>query len=126
MRKNLASIIIFVLSGIILALGIWQLSLYIPPQLDMLDNAVAQGAALEQTTEYYWHEFMPQVLTYVITFLGFAAVLFTVGILHLRLAANQPYNNRNMTRPFPSKASDDDELDDFFDEFEVVDAEPEK
>ncbi|WP_195574918.1 hypothetical protein [Paenibacillus sp. 1001270B_150601_E10] len=126
MKKNLTSIIIFMLSGIILALGIWQLILYIPPQLEMLDNAVTQGATLEQTTDYYWHEIIPQVLTYIITFLGFTAVLFTVGMLHFRLAANQPTDNRNMARLFPSKASDDDELNDFFDEFEVVNVEPEK
>ena len=90
MKKNLTSVIIFILSGIILALGIWQLILYIPPQLEMLDNAVLQGATSEQTSDYYWHDFIPQVLTYVITTLGFTAVLLTAGMLHLRLAANQP------------------------------------
>jgi len=128
-KKNLISIMIFVLSGIILALGIWQLILYIPPQLEMLDNAATQGATLEQTTDYFWHEFMPQVLTNVITFLGFAAVLFTTGMLHLRFVSNQPSDPRhNMSWPFQPKASADDELDDFFDGFgfEVVDTDQEK
>ncbi|MFD1267181.1 hypothetical protein [Paenibacillus motobuensis] len=126
MKKNLTSVIIFILSGIILALGIWQLILYIPPQLEMLDNAVLQGATSEQTSDYYWHDFIPQVLTYVITTLGFTAVLLTAGMLHLRLAAKQPSDNRYITRPFQSKASAEDELDDFFDGFEVVEAEHEK
>lgn len=123
MKKNLTSVIIFVLSGIILALGIWQLILYVPPQLEMLDNAALQGATSEQTSDYYWHDFIPQVLTYVITILGFTAVLLTAGILHFRLAANQPSDNRNMVRPFQSKTSAEDELDDFFNGFEVVDME---
>lgn len=126
MKKNLTSVTIFILSGIILALGISQLILYIPPQLEMLDNAVTQGATAEQTSDYYWHEFIPQVLTYAITFLGFATVLFIAGMLHLRLAAYQPSNHRNMARPYQSNALADDELDDFFEEFEVIDAEPEK
>lgn len=127
MKKNLTSVMIFILSAIILALGIWQLILYIPPQLEMLDNAVTQGATAEQTSDYYWHEFIPQVLTYAITFLGFAAVLFTAGMLHLRLAANQPSDpRRNMSWPFQPHASANDELDDLFEEFEVIDAEPEK
>ncbi|MCM3038710.1 hypothetical protein M3201_03200 [Paenibacillus motobuensis] len=124
MKKNLTSVIIFVLSGIILALGVWQLILYIPLQLEMLDNAVLQGATSEQTSDYYWHDFIPQVLTYVITIVGFTAVLLTAGMLHLRLAANQPSDpSRNMAWPFQPKASADDELDDLFDGFEVVDTE---
>lgn len=126
MKKNLTSVMIFILSGIILALGIWQLTLYIPPQLEMLDNAVSQGATVEQTSDYYWHEFIPQVLTYAITFLGFSAVLFTAGML-LRLAVNQPSDpRRNMSWPYQPKASTDDKLDDFFEEFEMIDAKPEK
>jgi hypothetical protein len=125
-KKNLISILIFVLSGIIIALGIWQLILYIPPQLEMLDNAVTQGATSEQTSDYYWHEFLPQVLTYVINFLGFAAVLFTAGMLYVKLAVKQPSYNHNMAKPIQSKDSADEELDDFFDEFEAVNAMQEK
>ncbi|NWL88417.1 MULTISPECIES: hypothetical protein [unclassified Paenibacillus] len=124
MKKTLTSVMIFGLSGIILALGVWQLILYIPPQLEMLDNAALQGATAEQTSDYYWHDFIPQVLAYVITIVGFTAVLLTAGMLHLRLAANQPSDpRRNMSWPFQPKASADDELDEFFDGFEVVDTE---
>ncbi|WMT39638.1 hypothetical protein RE628_19850 [Paenibacillus sp. D2_2] len=126
MKKNLISIIIFMLSGIILALGICQLILYIPAQLDMVDNALLQGATEEQISDYYWHELIPQIITYVITFLGFAAVLFATGMLYLKLAVKQPSYNRNMDWPLQSKDSADEELDDFFDEFEAINAMQEK
>ncbi|ABX41994.1 hypothetical protein [Lachnoclostridium phytofermentans] len=127
MKKNAITIIILGLSGIILALGIWQLVLYIPAQLDMLADATTQGATAEQISEYYWQQFMPQVLSYVITTLGFASVLFAAGMLYRKHGASTIAVSSPQIGEIPPKAIEVfNNPDDFFEEFEIVTDEQEQ
>lgn len=121
MKKNAIPIIILGLSGIVLILGIWQLVLYIPPQLDMLADATTQGATAEQISDYFWQELMPQVLSYVITILGFASVLFAVGMLHRKHGTSNIAMNNTPSQNINSKVIEvNNSLDDFFEEFDIV------
>ncbi|NIK77044.1 cytochrome oxidase assembly protein ShyY1 [Paenibacillus castaneae] len=119
MKKNVVPITIFALSVLILGMGIWQLVLYIPAQLDMLDQAELQGTTDEQISDYYRQQFLPQVLTYIITSFGIAAILFAIGMLFVKNDTKK-VANQYMKRKGYSNQSDDDELDDFFEEFEAV------
>ena len=121
MKKNAIPITILGLSGIILVLGIWQLVLYIPPQLDMLADATTQGATAEQISDYFWQELMPQVLSYVITFLGFASVLFAAGMLYRKHGTSNIAMDSTPSQNINSKAIGvNSNLDDFFEEFDIV------
>ncbi|MCL2826657.1 MAG: hypothetical protein FWD72_04550 [Eggerthellaceae bacterium] len=73
--KKVASIVFFVLAGIVLVLGIIQLVLFIPPQLSMLASATSQGATQQQVSDYFQQTFLPQVISYAITTLGFASAI---------------------------------------------------
>lgn len=122
MKKHVVPITIFTLSVLFLALGIWQLVLYIPPQLDILDQATLQGATDEQISDYYRQQFLPQVLTYFITAFGIAAILFAIGMLFIKNHTVK-VTNQYMNRKDYSNQSDNDKLDDFFEEFEAVEDE---
>lgn len=123
MRKHLIPIIIFALSVLIVALGIGQLVLYIPPQLDMLGQATLQGAPHEQVSDYYWQQFLPQVFTYVINALGIGGILFAIGMLYVKRDTKKTTNNSFISRQSNSSHADDNELDDFFEEFEALEDE---
>lgn len=120
MKKRIVPIIIFAFSILIFAIGIWQLVLFIPPQLDMLDQATLQGAAEEEISDYYRQQFLPQVLTYVITSIGMAAILSSIGMLYIKLNSKKATNEQYKYQQVQSNHSDEDELDNFFEEFEVV------
>jgi len=121
MKKKAIPIIILGLSGIILILGILQLVLYIPSQLDMLADATTQGVTAEQISDYYWQQFMPQVLSYVITILGFASVLFAIGMLYLKHGSSTIAMNSSQSQEITSKAMEVvNNPDDFFEEFDIV------
>lgn len=85
-KKHPIPIILFILAAIIVILGIVQLALYISPQLTMLEEAAAQGATAEQISEYYWQQLIPQIVTYIITSLGIAALLFSSGVIYQKLS----------------------------------------
>ena len=94
-KKHPIPIILFILAAIIVILGIVQLALYISPQLTMLEEAAAQGATAEQISEYYWQQLIPQIVTYIITSLGIAALLFSSGVIYQKLSQllNSAFNN---------------------------------
>ena len=118
MKKQFASILIFALAGLILAAGIWQLSLYIPPQLKMLDEALDSGATATQVSDYYWQQFMPQVLSYAISAFGFASALFAAGVICLKLTKPRKAPPSQAAAPTPEEIED---MDDLFEDFELVD-----
>jgi hypothetical protein len=126
-KKNAIPIIILGLSGIILILGIWQLVLYIPPQLEMLADATTQGATAEQISDYFWQDLMPQVLNYVITILGFVSVLFAAGMLYRKHGTSKITMNSTPNQNINSKAIEvNSNLDDLFEEFDIVTKEQEQ
>ncbi|MCL2322530.1 MAG: hypothetical protein FWC47_10580 [Oscillospiraceae bacterium] len=83
-KKSFISYIIFTLAVIILVLGIIQLIIYIPPQIDMINSARTQGTTDQDISDYIWQQLVPQIISYVITFLGFASILLASGMILLR------------------------------------------
>jgi hypothetical protein len=119
-KPQIISIIIFFISAIILALGIAQLILYIPPQLEMLRDAELQGATAEQVSDYVWQQFLPQIIAYAISSLGMAATLYASGMIYLKLTnvkIKSSIGMGNQKNPTSRQSSEDD---DFFDDFEIV------
>lgn len=123
-KKQIIPTILFILAAIIAILGILQLALYISPQLTMVKEAAAQGATTEQISEYYWQQLIPQIITYLITSLGIAALLFSSGVIYRKLT--------ELLNPAIASVSEDlitpEALDcknkggisdDFFDDFEI-------
>lgn len=127
-KKYPIPIILFILAAIIVILGIVQLALYISPQLTMLEEAAAQGATSEQISEYYWQQLIPQIVTYVITSLGIAALLFSSGAIYQELSQllNSAFNSvseRLLPKDEIITENKKEISDDFFNEFEISEEE---
>lgn len=127
-KKHPIPIILFILAAIIVILGIVQLALYISPQLTMLEEAAAQGATSEQISEYYWQQLIPQIVTYVITSLGIAALLFSSGAIYQELSQllNSAFNSvseRLLPKDEIITENKKEISDDFFNEFEISEEE---
>lgn len=127
-KKHPIPIILFILAAIIVILGIVQLALYISPQLTMLEEAAAQGATSEQISEYYWQQLIPQIVTYVITSLGIAALLFSSGVIYQELSQllNSAFNSvseRLLPKDEIITENKKEISDDFFNEFEISEEE---
>lgn len=119
-KPQIIPIIIFCISAIILMLGIAQLVLYIPPQIEMLKDAELEGATAEQVSDYVWQQFLPQIIAYAILPLGMAAILYASGMIYLKLTnvkIKSPIGMGNPKNPTSSQSSEDD---DFFDDFEIL------
>jgi len=93
MKKSIfVPVIIFALAGIMLTLGIVQLSMYISPQIEMINTAVKDAEAnpmvdeeqmkdlQQQISDFVSQTMVPQILQYVIVFLGFVFVLAVAGM----------------------------------------------
>lgn len=127
-KKHPIPIILFILAAIIVIWGIVQLALYISPQLTMLEEAAAQGATSEQISEYYWQQLIPQIVTYVITSLGIAALLFSSGAIYQELSQllNSAFNSvseRLLPKDEIITENKKEISDDFFNEFEISEEE---
>ncbi|WP_040192495.1 hypothetical protein [Clostridium culturomicium] len=127
-KKHPIPIILFILAAIIVILGIVQLALYISPQLTMLEEAAAQGATAEQISEYYWQQLIPQIVTYIITSLGIAALLFSSGVIYQKLSQllNSAFNffsERLLPKDEIITENKKEISDDFFNEFEISEEE---
>ena len=122
MKKSMIPVIIFLFAAIALGLGIWQLYIYVPSQLKMIADALDQGAPKEQITDYKNQQFIPQVISYVITSFGFVAVLISVGLLSLKKCSCK-MNSENpvitVATEDESIVAEDDSDDDSVDEEEV-------
>lgn len=119
-KPQIIPIIIFCISAIILMLGIAQLILYIPLQIEMLKDAELQGATAEQVSDYVWQQFLPQIIAYVISPLGMAAILYASGMIYLKLTNVKIKSSIGMGNPKNSASSQSSEDDEFFDDFEIV------
>lgn len=121
-KKNLVPIVAFALAGMILLLAILQVSLYIPAQLQMLDDATLQGATEEQIAEYFWQQLMPQVLSYIIPALGFIGVLSVAGMRYLKHddASKIAVSGSQSRQIRPNAPEPDADLDDFLEDFEII------
>ena len=127
-QKQLIPIILFVLAGIIFILGIVQLALYIPQEINMVKDAVLQGATSEQISEYYLQQFIPQIITFVITSLGIASLLFASGCIYKKLSQTLSYSFNSTADHAINKQAlvleESKEIsDDFFEEFQVQEQE---
>ena len=118
MKKNLLSIVIFVIAALILAAGITQMVLFTKPQMKMLDDALEQGYPQEAIDEYYWQQFMPQLLPNAIVMLGFTTVLAALGALLLKRHCCEP------AAPAPATECEcgcgGDDVDELLEEYEAV------
>ncbi|MDR2721550.1 MAG: hypothetical protein LBB35_01610, partial [Coriobacteriaceae bacterium] len=85
--KKTFSIIIFILAGIVLAIGITQIALLLGPYITMLSEArTLQGATNAQINEYILQQLLPQVLTYVVVSFGATAILVACGLISLQIS----------------------------------------
>lgn len=94
----------------------------------MLEEAAAQGATSEQISEYYWQQLIPQIVTYVITSLGIAALLFSSGVIYQELSQllNSAFNSvseRLLPKDEIITENKKEISDDFFNEFEISEEE---
>lgn len=127
-QKQLIPIILFVLAAIIAILGIVQLALYIPQEINMVKEAALQGATSEQISEYYLQQFIPQIITYVITSFGIASLLFASGSIYRRLSqtlncSSNSKIDRDINKQDLVIEESKEISDDFFEDFQVPEQE---
>lgn len=79
--KKTVPVIIFTLAAVVLLIGIVQLILVIPPQINMLNNAWIQGSSNTDISNYIWQQLIPQIFSYVITSFGITFVLIACGLI---------------------------------------------
>jgi len=123
MKKRLFSYIIFFLAGLILILGIIQLILYISPQLELITSARLQETPEQDISNYFWQKLMPEIISYIIIFIGFVSVLFVSGMIWRKL--EQIRSNVNVPKKEKNTSKNTEDLDDkdFFEDFDAVESE---
>ena len=130
MNRKVASIIVFVLAAIILALGIYQTSYYLSVQnayvSEYRNDAKSEGADAayladleKQLQSYLKQQVYPQAFEYIIQFLFYASLLAAVALLLASERAGKKPAGLFLTEgEDEDRFSDDDEddLDDLFEE----------
>ena len=124
-KKRFASVLLLTLAGLVLLMGIWQLLLFVPPQMEMLADAASQGATDEQISDYCWQQLLPDLLGYLMTALSLPGVLFAAGVLLWRTGAGRAPVEEVFSAPppHPGRADvwDSQGTDNFFEDFEALD-----
>ncbi|MGL4820084.1 MAG: hypothetical protein ACRC5C_08895 [Bacilli bacterium] len=118
-RKMETNKIIYAIASVLLITGIALLALYIPAQMQIINDASTQGATAEQISDYVWKQMMPQLLMYVLLIIGFSSTLAVGGIIIGKLDqlfVSQPTTQRSETK----RVIQEDEVDDWLSEFEEV------
>ena len=133
-NKKTIAIIIFSLTALIFILGAIQLFMFIPSQLKLVSSARADAIAQqgsvpaeleEQISTFFKEQFVPQVIAYLIPFLGFVSVLISLGLISIGLMKKEEVISENdgmaqLNHYTSNNESDDDDL---FDGFDVVENE---
>ena len=126
MKKKLFSYIIFSLAGLILILGIIHLIMYISPQLEMINTARLEGTTTEENiSNYFWKELVPQVISYIIIFVGFVSVLLASGMICIKLGQIKscvPVVEKEREKNININKEDLDD-EEFFEDFDEVESE---
>lgn len=106
---------LWIISGVILLLGLIQIISFLPGPLEAMRQAQAQGVTQTQISKFFWQQVVPQLLSYAISVIGPISILFFVGALYEK--AEPPVPQKQLPSPSPQQEKD---MDDFLDEFEVV------
>ena len=118
---------LWIVSGFIFLIGIIQVFSFLPGQLEAMKQAEAQGVAVQQISNFFWQQVVPQLLSYVMSTVAFIGILFSIGMLYEKIdcIATQTETSQKQL-PYASQHQQENDMDTFFDDFEIVEDENKK
>lgn len=115
---------LWIVSGLILLIGIIQIFSFLPGQLEAMKQAAAQGVAAQQISNFFWQQVIPQLLSYVMSTVAFIGILFSIGMLYEKVdyLVTQKITTQKQL-PYASQQQQENDMDTLFDDFEIVEDE---
>lgn len=115
---------LWIVSGLILLIGIIQIFSFLPGQLEAMKQAAAQGVATQQISNFFWQQVIPQLLSYVMSTVAFIGILFSIGMLYEKVdyMVTQKVTTQKQL-PYASQQQQENDMDTLFDDFEIVEDE---
>lgn len=115
---------LWIVSGLILLIGIIQIFSFLPGQLEAMKQAAAQGVAAQQISNFFWQQVIPQLLSYVMSTVAFIGILFSIGMLYEKVdyMVTQKVTTQKQL-PYASQQQQENDMDTLFDDFEIVEDE---
>lgn len=115
---------LWIVSGLILLIGIIQIFSFLPGQLEAMKQAAAQGVATQQISNFFWQQVIPQLLSYVMSTVAFIGILFSIGMLYEKVdyMVTQKVTTQKQL-PYASQQQQENDMDTLFDDFEIVEGE---
>lgn len=115
---------LWIVSGLILLIGIIQIFSFLPGQLEAMKQAAAQGVATQQISNFFWQQVIPQLLSYVMSTVAFIGILFSIGMLYEKVdyMVTQKVTTQKQL-PYASQQQQENDRDTLFDDFEIVEDE---
>ena len=121
-RQKRFKLALWIVSGLILLMGIIQIFSFLPGQLETMQQAEAQGIAAQQISKFFWQQVIPQLLSYVMSTVAFIDVLLFIGMLYEKLDMIIQKTDVQKQLPYTLQERKED-FDTLFDEFEIVENE---
>lgn len=115
---------LWIVSGLILLIGIIQIFSFLPGQLEAMKQAAAQGVATQQISNFFWQQVIPQLLSYVMSTVAFIGILFSISMLYEKVDSmvTQKVTTQKQL-PYASQQQQENDRDTLFDDFEIVEDE---
>lgn len=115
---------LWIVSGLILLIGIIQIFSFLPGQLEAMKQAAAQGVATQQISNFFWQQVIPQLLSHVMSTVAFIGILFSIGMLYEKVdyMVTQKVTTQKQL-PYASQQQQENDMDTLFDDFEIVEDE---
>lgn len=119
--KKRFQLTLWIVAGLILFIGIIQVLSFLPGQLELMQQAEAQGVPAQQISTYFRQQVLPQFLSYLLFPLSFISILALLGKLYEKFdeILTQKSNYLKQLPPLTQQPQTF-ETDTLFDEFEIV------
>ena len=121
-RQKRFKLALWIVSGLILLMGIIQIFSFLPGQLETMQQAEAQGISAQQISKFFWQQVIPQLLSYVMSTVAFIGVLLFIGMLYEKFDMIIQKTDVQKQLPYTLQERKED-FDTLFDEFEIVENE---
>lgn len=115
---------LWIVSGLILLIGIIQIFSFLPGQLEAMKQAATQGVAGQQISNFFWQQVIPQLLSYVMSTVAFIGILFSISMLYEKvdyLVTQKITTQKQLS--YASQQQQENDMDTLFDDFEIVEDE---
>lgn len=107
--------VLWIVSGLILLIGIIQIFSFMPGQLEAMKQAAEQGVAAQQISKFFWQQVIPQLLSYVMCTVAFTGILLSIGVIYEKINCPAIIKVNNQ-----KEQSEENDMDTLFDDFEIV------